>query len=92
MRWVWDKEEGEQVPEFASETQAQRILSLLMRYANAIAVTLTQAPQGTSDALLAMKRNLLAMSDGITLAGNREEENIGKKGKPRKGKKAAEAA
>jgi uncharacterized protein len=46
MRWVWDKEEGEQVPEFASETQAQRILSLVMRYANDIAVTLTQAPQG----------------------------------------------
>jgi uncharacterized protein len=46
MRWVWDMEEGEQAPEFASETQAQRILSLLMRYANDIAVTLTQAPQG----------------------------------------------
>jgi len=46
MRWVWDMEEGEQAPEFASETQAQRILSLLIRYANDIAVTLTQAPQG----------------------------------------------
>ena len=45
MRWVWDMEEGEQAPEFTSETQAQRILSLLMRYANDIAVTLTQAPQ-----------------------------------------------
>jgi DNA-binding MarR family transcriptional regulator len=48
--------------------------------------------EATSDALLAMKRNLLAMSDGTTLAGNREEEDIGKKNKPRKGKKAAEAA
>src|ERR1700681_4361727 len=46
IRWVWDMEEGEQAPEFASEMQAQRILSLLMRYANDIAVTLTQAPQG----------------------------------------------
>jgi DNA-binding MarR family transcriptional regulator len=45
--------------------------------------------EATSDALLAMKRNLLAMSDGSTLAGNREEEDIGKKSKPRKGKKAA---
>lgn len=44
--------------------------------------------EATSDALLAMKRNLLAMSDGSTLAGNREED-IGKKIKPRKGKKAA---
>ena len=46
MRWVWDMEEGEQAPEFTSETQ--RILSLLMRYANDIAVTLTQAPQTMS--------------------------------------------
>jgi DNA-binding MarR family transcriptional regulator len=44
--------------------------------------------EATSDALLAMKRNLLAMSDGSTLAGNREEDT-GKKIKPRKGKKAA---
>jgi DNA-binding MarR family transcriptional regulator len=48
--------------------------------------------EATSDALLAMKRNLLAMSDGTTLAGNREEEDVGKKSKSRKGKKAAEAA
>jgi uncharacterized protein len=45
MRWVWDMEEGEQAPEFASEKQAQRILDLLMRHANNIVVTLTQAPQ-----------------------------------------------
>jgi uncharacterized protein len=45
MRWVWDMDEGEQSPEFASEKQAQRILGLLMRYANVIAFTLTQAPQ-----------------------------------------------
>jgi MarR family transcriptional regulator for hemolysin len=45
--------------------------------------------EATSDALLAMKRNLLAMSDGSTLAVNREEEDIGKKSKPRRGKKAA---
>jgi MarR family transcriptional regulator, transcriptional regulator for hemolysin len=44
--------------------------------------------EATSDALLAMKRNLLAMSDGSTLAGNREED-IGKKIKARKGKNAA---
>ncbi len=47
--------------------------------------------EATSDALLAMKRNLLAMSEGTMPAANREE-NIGKKSKPRKGKKAAEAA
>ena len=45
MRWVWDMEEGEQAPEFASEKQAQRILDLLMRHANDIAVTLTQVPK-----------------------------------------------
>ena len=44
--------------------------------------------EATSDALLAMKRNLLAMSDGSTVAGNREED-VGKKSKPRKGRKAA---
>jgi DNA-binding MarR family transcriptional regulator len=44
--------------------------------------------EATSDALLAMKRNLLAMSDGSTLGVSREEE-IGKKSKSRKAKKAA---
>src|SRR5258705_7933519 len=44
--------------------------------------------EATSDALLAMKRNLLAMSDESTLAGNREEEDIGKKTKRPKGRKA----
>jgi DNA-binding MarR family transcriptional regulator len=48
--------------------------------------------EATSDALLAMKRNLLALSDGTTIAGNRGEEDIGKKSKFRKGRKAAEAA
>ena len=45
--------------------------------------------EATSDALLAMKRNLLAMSDGSTLVGNHEQEDIRKKSKPRKAKKAA---
>jgi uncharacterized protein len=36
MRWIWDMEEGEQTPKFASEKQAQRILGLLMRHANDI--------------------------------------------------------
>src|SRR5260370_33819022 len=48
-----------------------------------------RALEGTSDALLTMKRDLLAMSDGNTLPGNREEEDLGKKNKPRKAKKAA---
>jgi uncharacterized protein len=43
--WVWDSTEGNQSPEFTSEKQAQRILDLLMRHANDIAVTLTQFPQ-----------------------------------------------
>jgi DNA-binding MarR family transcriptional regulator len=45
--------------------------------------------EATSDALFAMKRNLLAMSDGTVLAEDREEKKIGKKPKPRKGKRAA---
>ena len=45
MRWVGDMKNGEQDREFASEKQAQRIIGLLMRYANDIAVTLSQAPQ-----------------------------------------------
>jgi MarR family transcriptional regulator for hemolysin len=43
--------------------------------------------EATSDTLLAMKRNLLAMSDGTELPG--EEEDVGKKPKSRKAKKAA---
>src|SRR5258708_38177076 len=46
MRWVWDMEEGEQAPEFASETQRQRILSRLMRYANDSATTPPRARSG----------------------------------------------
>ena len=41
-----------------------------------------------SDALLAMKHNLLAMSDGNALPSESEEE-VGKKSKPRKSRKAA---
>jgi DNA-binding MarR family transcriptional regulator len=47
-----------------------------------------KALEAASDALLAMKHNLLAMSDGATLPSS-EEEDLGKKSKPRKGKKAA---
>src|SRR5664279_5371866 len=44
-RWVWDSAEGKQSPEFTSQKQTQRILDLLMRHANDIAVTLTEVPQ-----------------------------------------------
>src|ERR1700720_1457550 len=43
-----------------------------------------KALEAASDALLAMKHNLLAMSDGTTLPGESEEEEAGKKSKPRK--------
>jgi MarR family transcriptional regulator for hemolysin len=48
-----------------------------------------KALEATSEALLAMKRNLLAMSDGNSLSGNRDEEDHTKKTKPRKSRKAA---
>ena len=44
MRWVWDMEQGEQAPEFRSEKQTQRIIGLLMRHANDIALTLSHEP------------------------------------------------
>jgi DNA-binding MarR family transcriptional regulator len=47
-----------------------------------------KALEAASDALLAMKHNLLAMSDGNTLPSE-SEEDVGKKSKPRKSKKAA---
>jgi DNA-binding MarR family transcriptional regulator len=47
-----------------------------------------KALEATSDALLAMKHNLLAMSDGTALPADFEED-FGKKTRPRKGKKAA---
>ena len=47
-----------------------------------------KALEAASDALLAMKHNLLAMSDGTTLPSASEEET-GKKSKPRKSRKAA---
>ena len=45
LRWVWDQERGEQPPEFSSEKQAKRILSLLIGHANVLAFTLTHGPQ-----------------------------------------------
>jgi DNA-binding MarR family transcriptional regulator len=47
-----------------------------------------KALEAASDALLAMKHNLLAMSDGTALPSE-SEEDVGKKSKPRKNKKAA---
>src|ERR1700752_4235059 len=47
-----------------------------------------KALEATSDALLAMKHSLLAMTDGNALPSESEEE-VGKKSRPRKGRKAA---
>src|SRR5260370_29234204 len=45
LRWVWDEGEGEQAPEFRSEKQTKRILSLLIGHANVLAFTLIHGPQ-----------------------------------------------
>src|SRR5664280_3909313 len=82
MRWVWDKEEGAQAPEFASEKQAQRILSLLIRHANVIAFTLTQAPQ-YYDCLL-YTSDAADEEDSVDLGGRR----IIKKKKKQKSQKS----
>jgi uncharacterized protein len=42
---VWDQEQGEKPPEFSSEKQAKRILSLLIGHANVLAFTLIHGPQ-----------------------------------------------
>jgi len=74
--------------------QARGFLEKLRKETDKFNAQITQgidrkALEASSEALLAMKRNLLAMSDGSTLAGNREEEDVGKKSKPRKNRKAA---
>ena len=45
LRWVWDLQDGEDAPEFQSQSQAQRILELLMRHMNSINQTLSHAPE-----------------------------------------------
>jgi uncharacterized protein len=45
MRWVWDTEHGKDSPNFSSEDEAGRILSMLMRHMNDITHTLCQAPE-----------------------------------------------
>ena len=45
MRWVWDTEHGNDSPNFSSEDEAGRILSMLMRHMNDITRTLSQAPE-----------------------------------------------
>jgi uncharacterized protein len=44
MRWVWDMKHGRQAPELSSERQARRIIELLMRHANDIALKLSPGP------------------------------------------------
>ncbi len=43
LPWVWDAEQGEQVPNFKSQGEARRIIGMLTRYMNEIAVTLYEA-------------------------------------------------
>jgi uncharacterized protein len=45
MRWVWDTEHGKDSPNFSSEDEAGRILSMLTRHMNDITSTLSQAPE-----------------------------------------------
>ena len=45
MRWVWDAEHGKDSPNFSSEDEAGRILSMLTRHMNDITSTLSQAPE-----------------------------------------------
>ena len=45
MRWVWDTEHGKDSPNFSSEDEAGRILSMLIRHMNDITSTLSQAPE-----------------------------------------------
>lgn len=45
LRWVWDIDRGEDNPVFEGTEQAQRIMSLLMRYMNHVAATLLEAPE-----------------------------------------------
>jgi uncharacterized protein len=45
MRWMWDMKEGKRAPEFESEKQAQRIVELLMRHANDIALRLSSGSE-----------------------------------------------
>jgi uncharacterized protein len=53
LRWVWDMEKGEDVPEFKDEAEAQHILGLIMRHMNDIAQMLQEAPETYQPLLLA---------------------------------------
>jgi DNA-binding MarR family transcriptional regulator len=73
--------------------QARGFLEKLRKETDKFNAQLTQgidrkALEAASDALLAMKHNLLAMSDGNALPSE-SEEDVGKKSKPRKSRKAA---
>lgn len=52
MRWVWDRERGEDTPTFKDHDEAQRIVGLLMRHMNDIAATLHDAPEDYEPLLL----------------------------------------
>lgn len=41
LPWIWDMEEGEEAPVFASPEQANHILQLVMRYYNGVLVTIS---------------------------------------------------
>ena len=44
LPWVWDMEEGKVAAPFESETQANRIMSLVLRYYNAVLDTFSTVP------------------------------------------------
>lgn len=45
LPWVWDMRDGENAPEFRSEQEANRIMSLIFRYYNAIVGTFNTSPE-----------------------------------------------
>jgi uncharacterized protein len=52
MRWMWDRERGEDTPTFKDHDEAQRIVGLLMRHMNDIAATLHDAREDYEPLLL----------------------------------------
>lgn len=45
LRWVWDTENGQDDAHFKDQAEAEKVMGLVMKQWNAIAITLTQTPE-----------------------------------------------
>jgi uncharacterized protein len=55
LRWIWDAEQGESLPNFASGEESKRIIELILRHWNDINDTLNHTPEAYAPLIMGSK-------------------------------------